>query len=246
MIYITGDTHGDFSRFKNPMLKKLRKQDALIICGDFGFLWDDSAKERKILKKIGKLPYNVLFVEGTHENYSLLEDYEVTEWCGGKTRLISGRLRQLMRGQVFEIAGKTVFTFGGGQTDDIYELEEGTNWWRREIPSEEELAEGLSNLEKAGNSVDFVITYEPPSRMQDFLTNTGDRNHINTYLNEVFEKIEFKDWFFGKLHINKLIPPKYHAVYDSIVVADDTKIKRQKPPKEPKGRKKANREEIQT
>ncbi|MGN0683310.1 MAG: metallophosphoesterase [Oscillospiraceae bacterium] len=246
MIYITGDTHGDFSRFKNPMLKKLRKQDALIICGDFGFLWDDSAKERKILKKIGKLPYNVLFVEGSHENYNLLEDYEVTEWCGGKTRLISGRLRQLMRGQVFEIAGKTLFTFGGGQTDDIYELEEGSNWWRREIPSEEELAEGLSNLEKAGNAVDYVITYEPPSRMQDFLTNTGDRNHINTYLNEVFEKIEFKDWFFGKLHINKLIPPKYHAVYDSIVVADATKIKRQKPPKEPKGRKKTNREEIQT
>ncbi len=228
MIYVTGDMHADLSRFKDPALRKLRKQDALIICGDFGFIWDGSKREKKLLKKIGKLPYNVLFVEGSHENYDLLEQYEVSEWCGGKTRLISGRLRQLMRGQVFTIAEKTVFTFGGGQTDDIYELVEGSNWWQREIPSEEELAEGLENLEKVGNAVDFVITYEPPSKMQDFLVGTGDRNHINTYLNEIYEKIDFKSWFFGKLHLNKLVPPKYYAVYDNVVVADNTKIKKKK------------------
>lgn len=231
MIYITGDTHADFSRFKNLMLRKLRKNDALIICGDFGFIWDGSPNEQKLLKKIGKLPYNVLFVEGTHENYDLLEQYEVTEWCGGKTRLISGRLRQLMRGQLYEIAEKTVFAFGGGQTDDIYELTEGSNWWQREIPSDEELTEGLENLEKVSNSVDFIVTYEPPARMQEFLTGGGEPNHINTYLNEIYDKADFKGWFFGKLHLNKLIPPKYYAVYDGIIAADTTKIKKKKQPK---------------
>ncbi|MGN1423272.1 MAG: metallophosphoesterase [Oscillospiraceae bacterium] len=242
MIYITGDIHADITRFKNPALRKLRRQDALIICGDFGFIWDGSKKEKKLLKKIGKLPYNVLFVEGSHENYDLLEEYEVSEWCGGKTRQISGRLRQLMRGQVYEIAEKTVFTFGGGQSDDAYELVEGQNWWQREIPNEEELAEGLENLEKAGNAVDFVVTYEPPSSLRDFLiTDKTDRNHINTYLNGIFEKLTFKGWFFGKLHINKLIPPKYYAVYDGIVVADSTKIKKKK---EPKRRAKAAEEKA--
>lgn len=234
MIYITGDVHGDFSRFKNPMLRKLGKNDALIICGDFGFIWNGSPKENKILKKIGKLKYNVLFVEGSHENYDLLEEYETSEWCGGKTRLISGKLRQLMRGQVFEIAEKTVFTFGGGQTDDISDLEEGSNWWRREVPSEEEQHEGIENLEKVDNKVDFVVTYEPPSRMQDFLTGGGEKNHINVYLSEIFDKIDFKGWFFGKLHLNKKIPPKYYAVYDSIVPADLTKIKKKKLSKEDK------------
>lgn len=226
MIYITGDTHADFSRFKNPMLRKLKKNDALIICGDFGFIWDGSPKEQKLLKKIGKLPYNVLFVEGTHENYDLLEQYEITEWCGGKTRLISGRLRQLMRGQLYEIAEKTVFAFGGGQTDDIYELTEGSNWWQREIPSDEELAEGMENLERANNSVDFIVTYEPPSRMQEFLMGEKEPNHISTYLSEIYDKVDFKGWFFGKLHLNKLIPPKYYAVYDGIIAADTTKIKK--------------------
>lgn len=231
MIYVTGDIHGDFSRFKDPMLRKLRKQDALIVCGDFGFLWDGSVKEKKLLKKIGKLPYNVLFVEGSHDNYDLLEGYEVSDWCGGKTRLISGRLRQLMRGQVYDIAEKTVFTMGGGQTDDVYDLVEGENWWRREVPSDEELQEGLDNLEKVGNKVDFVITYEPPSRLQNFLTGAGEMNIFNTYLSKVSEGVEFKKWFFGKLHINKLVPPKYHALYDNIAAADTTKIKRRKKPK---------------
>ena len=235
MIYITGDIHGDFSRFKSPLLRKLRKNDALIVCGDFGFIWNGSEKEKKILKKIGKLPYNVLFVEGSHDNYDLLEDYPEEVWCGGRTRHITGRLRQLMRGQVFEIAEKTVFSFGGGQSDDTVDLIEGENWWRREIPSEHELEEGLRNLEAAGNSVDFVVTYEPPSKLHDFLDhNSGDRNHINTYLNDVYEQLSFQPWFFGKLHLNKLMQPKYYAVYDQIVVADDTKIKKKREPKSPK------------
>lgn len=243
MIYITGDIHGDFTRFKDPKLKKLGKNDALIVCGDFGFIWDGSQNEKKILKKIGKLKYNVLFVEGSHENYDLLEKYEISEWGGGLTRLISGNLRQLLRGQIFEIAEKTVFAFGGGQTDDIAELEEGKNWWRRELPSENELSDGIENLEKAENKVDFIVTYEPPAAIQGLLTGSADKNHINVYLGEICEKTEFKGWYFGKLHLNKTVPPKYHAVYDSILPADTTKIKKKKLPKEGNDKLKSDRKE---
>ena len=44
MIYFTGDLHGDYDRFKSKELKKLKKGDTLIVCGDFGFLWDGSKK----------------------------------------------------------------------------------------------------------------------------------------------------------------------------------------------------------
>lgn len=106
MICVTGDLHGDISRFKAPILKKLRRGDALIITGDFGCIWDGSKKEKSMLKKLGKKKYNILFVEGVHENFDLLSEYPVEEWCGGKTRLISGNLRQLMRGQYYTIAEK--------------------------------------------------------------------------------------------------------------------------------------------
>ena len=54
MVYITGDTHGDISVFKNPKLRKLGEDDILIICGDFGFLWDGSDEEKKNLEKLMK------------------------------------------------------------------------------------------------------------------------------------------------------------------------------------------------
>ena len=40
MVYVTGDMHGDASRFSDPRLKKLKKGDTLLVCGDFGFLWN--------------------------------------------------------------------------------------------------------------------------------------------------------------------------------------------------------------
>ena len=42
MIYITGDTHADFSRFeedKFPIKTEMTKNDYVIICGDFGGVW---------------------------------------------------------------------------------------------------------------------------------------------------------------------------------------------------------------
>ena len=53
MLYVTGDTHGDYERFTSSALKKLKKGDTLVICGDFGFIWDGSKNEEKMLKKIG-------------------------------------------------------------------------------------------------------------------------------------------------------------------------------------------------
>lgn len=50
MIYFTGDLHGDYDRFKSKELKKLKKGDTLIVCGDFGFLWDGSKKNSRFSK----------------------------------------------------------------------------------------------------------------------------------------------------------------------------------------------------
>ena len=93
------------------------------------------------------------------------------------------------------------------------------------MPDDSEFEEGVENLEKADNKVDFAVTYEPPSEMQDFLTGSGEKNRINSYLSEIMGKIDVKCWYFGKLHLNKKVSSKYHAVYDGIVPADLTKIK---------------------
>ena len=113
MLYVTGDTHGDYERFTSSALKKLKKGDTLFICGDFGFIWDGSKNEEKMLKKIGKLKYNVCFIDGTHENFERLRSYEVSEFKGGKVHHITGNLYHLMRGQVYDFDGVSVFAMGG-------------------------------------------------------------------------------------------------------------------------------------
>ena len=57
MIYVTGDMHGDISRFSERSIKKLKKDDTLIILGDFGFLWSGSEEEEKNLELIKNKKY---------------------------------------------------------------------------------------------------------------------------------------------------------------------------------------------
>lgn len=56
MIYVTGDIHGDFSRFEEKELKKLKEGDVLLICGDFGFLWDNNDVNDIPLPRIQESP----------------------------------------------------------------------------------------------------------------------------------------------------------------------------------------------
>lgn len=49
MIFITGDCHADFTKFNTksfPEQKELTKEDIVIICGDFGGIWDGSKREK--------------------------------------------------------------------------------------------------------------------------------------------------------------------------------------------------------
>ena len=41
MIYITGDTHGEYDKFMQRIRQyKISKEDIVVVCGDFGFVWD--------------------------------------------------------------------------------------------------------------------------------------------------------------------------------------------------------------
>lgn len=225
MLYVTGDTHGDYERFTSSALKKLKKGDTLFICGDFGFIWDGSKNEEKMLKKIGKLKYNVCFIDGTHENFERLRSYEVSEFKGGKVHHITGNLYHLMRGQVYDFDGVSVFAMGGGESPDIDIRSDLNSWSGDEIPTEAELTEGAQNLKKLGNKVDIIITHEPPMKIKGFLR-LKDKEPVrvtglNTYFEELGAACEYKHWFFGSMHIDQvhlLVPhrsvPAYHQRRD--------------------------------
>lgn len=221
MIYVTGDMHADFARFSNKKLKKLKKGDYLIVCGDFGFLWNESKKEKNILKKIGAMKFSTLFVDGTHENFSLIKQYREENFHGGKARNITGNLYYLSRGEVYNIDDKIIFAFGGGESCDKEMRISENKWWSEELPTVEEMRSSVSNLEKVERQVDYIVTHEPPGKIKSLFNSSGyNLNILNKFFDDVAKEIKFKKWFFGSTHVNKECANKYVSLFDDIFVLE--------------------------
>ena len=84
MIYVTGDTHANIdinklSTKKFPQQKTLTKKDYVIVCGDFGLVWDASSREMWWQKWLGNKRFTTLWVDGNHENYDALKLLPITK-----------------------------------------------------------------------------------------------------------------------------------------------------------------------
>lgn len=171
----------------------------------------------KILKRLGELPYTLLFLDGRHENYDLLAAYEESEWHGGRAQVIEGNLVHLMRGEIYDIEDESYFVFGGGESDDHDLRADSKTWWEAEMPTAGEMTHGLENLEAHGNQVDYVLTHEPSARSSGYLARGARINGVNVYLNQVEERVRFKRWFFGCLHMDKTMSKQHIAVFSRVV-----------------------------
>lgn len=214
MIFLTGDVHGDKDRFSIVKKARITKKDVLIICGDFGFVWDGGYAEHKILKWIGKRKYQILFVDGCNENHALLNDYPEVDIYGGRALKISGNLYMLKRGEIYEIQGEKVFAFGGGDND----LSQGEILHGLNLPTPQEMQNASDNLSRHGDSVDLVVTHDVPIRLKSVLNlNDNEVSNLHTFLEDVCTTVDFKMWFFGKYHSNKIIPPCYQMLFDDVI-----------------------------
>ena len=225
MIYVTGDMHGDLERLYDKEFRKLKKGDTLIVCGDFGYIFDGSPIEKKVIDFLSTRRFYVTFVEGTHDNLNRINACRETVWRGGRVNRIKGNLLHLKRGQVFKIEGKTFFTFGGGESVDKDMRVSSGLWWRDEEPSPDEMAQGVAALNEVNRKVDYIITHEPPSLVKSaVLLRRGhnDRvNKLNGYLEEIGRSCDFKHWYFGSLHEDKVITEYHTCVFRKLVKIED-------------------------
>lgn len=180
------------------------------------------------LKWLSNIKYTLLWIPGNHDNYDMIAEYPIETWHGGKARhIIRDKVICLERGQIFTIEDKTFFTFGGASSHDItegilnpadfnteadYKAElkywkktktffrvKGVSWWEQELPTDEEMQEGLNNLEKAGNKVDYIITHCCSSRIEEQL-GMKDHDKLTDYFNYIDSFVDFKQWYFGHYH----------------------------------------------
>ena len=223
-IFLSGDTHGELDLDKVPQFfddllcyDMVDRNDYLIILGDAGILWDDGAQDQYVQQTLRDLPVTTLWLDGNHENFDLIDQYPEDVWHGGRVQFIDEHIIHLMRGQVYDIGGKTFFVFGGGNSIDKGSRTPRVSWWPEEMPGYEEYEEGHRNLEKVGNRVDYILTHTCPESIAHQLVTYlySGEEQLQRYLDVIAESTEYEEWYFGHWHLDDDLG-RFHCLYDRV------------------------------
>ncbi len=233
MIYITGDTHGDILRFRTEEIDRLTADDVLIVCGDFGMLFYPKSDrtgqnaDKMKLDELAQKPFDLLFIDGNHENFDEIYSYPETEKYGNTVHKIRDNIFHLERGRIYNIQQQTFFTFGGAYSMDKYRRQEGYSWWCEELPCDEEYKRGAAALKEVGFKVDYIITHTAPQQIirQLGYTPVSKDAELTGYLEWIMYETDFKKWFFGHFHEDRDMPLSekcnFRALFCDMAVIND-------------------------
>lgn len=235
-----------FSNNAFPEQKNMTRNDIVIVCGDFG-IWHKDAQEKWWHKWLSEKRFTIVFADGNHENFDRLysEEFPVVDFHGGKAHKITENVYHLMRGYVFDFEGKKFFVFGGAASHDIEggvldpdgyssvkEFKEALHkmqnsnvnfrvnhysWWKEEMPSEDEMRRGYTELQKVGFKVDYVITHCLPHSIATAYLGGCKPDTCTSYLDGIKDCLTFKKWFCGHYHDNVCIFSDYIILYEQII-----------------------------
>jgi len=91
-------------------------------------------------------------------------------------------------------------------------------WWEQELPSEDEMQNGIKNLEKHDWKVDYILTHSPSASVIALLGNgLYEQDVLTKYLEEIRCKTDYKKMFSGHFHINKAVNDKDILLYEQII-----------------------------
>lgn len=236
MIVITGDTHGsiDIKKLNSdnfPKGKELTRDDYVIILGDFGLLWRNKPDETEKYwtKWYNEKPWTTLFIDGNHENFKRINELPLIDKFGAKVGQVSDNIFHLRRGQVYDINDTIIFTMGGAESIDKQSRIIDISWWPEELPNYAELQDGIDNLARHDNHVDFILTHTCSTsifeKLSKIVRQGSDAYYkydlevgLRKYFDEINNKIQFQDWFFGHFHEDVPgIDGRYHAVYNKLI-----------------------------
>jgi hypothetical protein len=253
MLFITGDTHGNFERFKQekwPQGDTLTKDDYVVVLGDFALNLEEKTESFEYWRDwLASRPWTTLWVDGNHENFGWLESIAPEEWHGGKVQRCSadGSVLRLMRGQVFDIDFRKIFSMGGTRCGcpcaicscaamlmKTYGGTE-TDWLDKAAPSQKDYEEACQNLDEAGWKVDYVFTHSVPTDVQDLIfpiwmerceekdremvIGVTTKNSTSELLQSLSHKIDFKHWYAGHYHGDRKINDRFTVLRHQIIQA---------------------------
>ena len=114
MIYLLSDPHGeDNLQGLKAYLSFCQEEDLLILLGDLELNFRDTETNKEFTHFFLFLTCNIAFLDGNHENFDDLYRQPQEESCGGLVHRITPHIVHLMRGEIYEIEGRSIFTMGG-------------------------------------------------------------------------------------------------------------------------------------
>ena len=230
MIYLTGDTHGkrDMQKLLSDRnTKHIGSDDYLVILGDFGAIWYGDDRDKNILDWYDARPYTTLFVDGNHENFNVIKTYPVVNMFGGKVQRVSEKVFHLMRGEIYNIEGQSIFVMGGGLSIDKQWRVEGVSWWSDEIPSQDEFKYAEANLKKHDFKVDYIFSHCCSTEDQDAIFwRNGMRpfkyaDKLTQWFSYIKPSLTYKHWYFGHYHLDDVLDEKHTCLYEEIIKLGD-------------------------
>lgn len=216
MIYITGDTHGQFGCIETFCERfGISREDILINLGDarINFSgWNRDCMKKRFLES---LPVTLFCIHGNHEQRpQTIGSYREKQWHGG-TVYYEEEYPDLLfakDGEVFDLDGKQTIVIGGAYSiDKMVRLIYGYGWWPDEQPSDEIKRYVESQLDKLDWKVDVVLSHTTPLKYEPvevFLSGV-DQSKVDKstekWLDGIEDRLDYQKWYCGHYHTEKKI-----------------------------------------
>lgn len=83
---------------------------------------------------------------------------------------------------------------------------------------QKEMDNGIKNLERVGNKVDYIITHSPSASVIALLGHgLYEQDVLTRYLEDIRSKVEYKKHFCGHMHVDKAVNEKDIILYEQII-----------------------------
>lgn len=212
-ILLLGDVHGNESWFNRACIEAVKQGcDLILQLGDFGY-WEHHASGVRYLssveKSLAKYQLTCYWIDGNHENHTLLREKYVNE--GNRTSEGFYRIREnlyyIPRGARWTWDGVSFLGLGGAYSVDKVKnsfygfrgRKEGSSWWPEEVITEAE-----AELAKQGGKVDVMVSHdcpwgvEIPGIIKDDFPESADNRKT---LSDVVRAVRPNMLFCGHYHV---------------------------------------------
>lgn len=216
MYYITGDTHGDFTRIERFCERfHPTRDDVMIILGDAGFNYYGGKRDQRVKQRMAEMPITIFSIHGNHEmRPGKIPSYHLQQWHGGMVFVEDAypSLLFAVDGEVFDMGGLQTIAIGGAYSvDKYYRLMNGWNWWPDEQPTQE-MKKGIEKcLDYQHWKVDAVLSHTVPLKYEpvEIFLPQIDQSQVDksteTWLDSIEDRLTYRHWYAGHYHTEKEI-----------------------------------------